>query len=78
MDDSGIKFTLPENLAEKAATFPESSYGATTLTLVLRDGTHVPHVHVAGRHVIKATGIQEETLLTMLDPTTIVDVLRES
>jgi hypothetical protein len=28
----GVKFDLPEHLAEKAASFPESSYGATILT----------------------------------------------
>jgi hypothetical protein len=43
MKEWGIKFSLPEHLAEKAASFPESSYGATVLTLVLKDGTRVPH-----------------------------------
>ncbi len=63
-----MKFTLPEHLIEKAASFPESSYGANTLTLVLKDGSHVPHVVVAGQQVIKATGILEDLLLTTLDP----------
>jgi len=33
MKEWGVKFDLPEHLAEKAASFPESSYGATILTL---------------------------------------------
>lgn len=78
MTEWGIKFALPEHLAEKAASFPESSYGAVTLTLVLKDGTHVQHVSVAGHHLIKAKGIEEDLLLTRLDPKSIVDVLRES
>jgi hypothetical protein len=78
MKQWGVKFDLPEHVAEKAAAFPESSYGATILTLVLKDGTHVPHVHVAwGRNVIKATGAEEESLLSNLNPADIVDVLRE-
>ncbi len=78
MKEWGVKFDLPEHLAEKAASFPESSYGATILTLVLKDGTRVPHVHVAwARNVIKATGGEEESLLSTLNPTEIVDVLRE-
>jgi len=28
MKEWGVKFDLPEHLAEKAASFPESSYGA--------------------------------------------------
>jgi len=78
MKEWGVKFGLPDHLAEKAASFSESSYGATILTLVLKDGTRIPHVHVAGRDVIKATGIEEESLLSALNPKKIVDVLRES
>lgn len=74
----GIKFDLPEGLAGKAASFGESSYGATILTLVLKDGSRLQHVHVAwGRNVIKATGAEEEALLSKLDPADIVDVLPE-
>jgi hypothetical protein len=79
MKEWGFKFDLPERVAEKAGTFPESSYGATILTLVLKDGTRVPHVHVAGgRNVIKASGPAEESLLSKLDPSDIVDVLPET
>ncbi len=78
MKQWGVKFDLPEHLAEKAASFPESSYGATMLTLVLRDETHVPHVHVAlGSNIIKATGAEEESLLSTINPADIVDVVRE-
>lgn len=45
---------LPNDLAEKAACFPETSYGATVVTLVLEDGTHVSNVTLAwGRDIVK-------------------------
>jgi hypothetical protein len=73
-----VKFDLPTNLAEKTLSFGESSYGVTLVTLVLRDRTRIPHVHVAwGRNVIKASGAEDETRLSMLDPAEIVDVLSE-
>lgn len=73
------KFNLPSNLSEKVVSFGESSYGVTILTLVLKDGTRIPHVHVAwGRNVIKATGATEQELLSKLDPADIVDVLPEA
>lgn len=72
------KFDLPGNLPEKVVSFGESSYGVTIVTLVLKDGRRVPHVHVAwGRNVIKATGAEEESLLAKLDPSDVVDVLPE-
>ena len=74
----GIKFDLPEHLGGKAVQFGESSYGATLVTLVLRDGSQIRHVHVAaGRNVIKASDPQSEALLSKLDPSDIVDVLSE-
>ena len=73
------KFDLPGSLSEKVVSFGESSYGVTIVTLVLKDGTRVTHVHVAwGRNVIKATGAEEEALLSKLDPADIVDVLPEA
>lgn len=78
MNKWGIKFDLPEHLGDKAVQFGESSYGATLVTLVLKDGTRIPHVHVAwGRNVIKASDPQSETLLSRLQPSDIVDVLSE-
>jgi hypothetical protein len=74
----GIKFDLPEHLGDKAVQFGESSYGATLVTLVLRDGSRIEHVHVAGgRNVIKASDPQSEALLSELHPSDIVDVLSE-
>ena len=62
------KFDLPRNLAEKAAAFVESSYGVTLVTLVLRNGTRIPHVHVAwGRNVIKASSHEDDALLSELE-----------
>ena len=78
MEKWGIKFDLPEHLGDKAVQFGESSYGATLVTLVLRDGTRIEHVHVAGgRNVIKASDPQIEARLATLDPSDISDVLSE-
>lgn len=78
MNKWGIKFDLPEHLADKAALFRESSYGATLVTLVLRDGSQIKHVHVAGgQNVIKASDSQTEALLSKLQPSDIRDVLPE-
>ena len=72
------KFDLPSGLSGKVTSFGESSHGVTIVTLVLKDGKRVPHVHVAwGRNVIKATGPEEEALLSKLEPADIVDVLPE-
>ena len=78
MNNYGVKFDLPEDLADKAAQFPESSYGANLVTLVLKDGRKIPHVSVAGgRSVIKAREASAETLLSSLNPADIIDVLSE-
>ena len=71
------KFDLPLNLSEKAATFRESSYGVTLVALVLHDGTRIPHVHVAGRSVIKASRPEDDAQLSRLEPSQIADVLTE-
>ena len=79
MNKWGIKFDLPEPLGDKAVQFAESSYGATLVTLVLKDGRRIEHVHVAGgRNVIKASDPQSEALLSELHPSDIVDVLSEA
>jgi hypothetical protein len=45
---------LPEHLQEKVRDMPESSYGATRVTVVLDDGTRIPDVYVAwGREIVK-------------------------
>jgi hypothetical protein len=38
---------LANDHAEKAAYFPESSYGVTTVTLVLGDGRRITNVRLA-------------------------------
>jgi hypothetical protein len=78
MTASGAKFDLPSNLADKVASFPESSYGVSLVTLVLKNGKRIPHVHVAwGSQVIKATQPGDDVELSKLDPLEIVDVLSE-
>ena len=72
------KFDLPGNLSEKVASFGESRYGVTIVTLILKDGTRVPHVHVARDcNVIRATRLEDESALSRLDPSEIVDVCQE-
>ena len=45
---------IPARLAEKAAGFPESSYGATTVTVVLTDGRRIADVVLAwGRQIVR-------------------------
>jgi ArsR family metal-binding transcriptional regulator len=77
MATSDFKFALPDRLGDKAVSFPEASYGATIVTLVLKDGSRIPHVHVAGRCVIKATRSEDEARLITLDHTEISDVICE-
>ena len=78
MPSNDVKFDLPSDLSEKVATFGESSYGATTATLVLRDGTQIPHVRIAwGRHVIRTDDVQGEKRLATLSPADVVDALPE-
>ncbi len=48
--------SLPERLAEKTIQFPESSYGANRVTLVLADGRRVHEVFIAGRGEIVKIG----------------------
>jgi hypothetical protein len=78
LSEWGIKFDLPEHLGDKAAQFGESSYGATLVTLLLKDGTRIEHVHLAGgRNVIKASDPDSEALLSKLNTSDIIDVLSE-
>ena len=43
-----MRIKLPDKIKEKVGTFPESSYGAHLVTLILDDGSRIPHVRVAG------------------------------
>jgi len=48
--------SLPERLADKTILFPESSYGANRVTLILADGRRVHEVFIAGRGEIVKVG----------------------
>ncbi len=73
------KFRLPDNLADKVNSFGESSYGATLVTLVLKDGRRIPRVSIAwARDVIKARSAEDESELAKLTASDIEDVLAES
>ena len=71
---------LSDDLAEKANSFGESSYGATTVTLVLCDGRKVPHVVLAWSQDIVKIGKRQITSTNQLDfkLSAVVDVLQES
>jgi hypothetical protein len=56
-----MNLQLPDTLAAKAMRFPESSYGAVTVTLVLVGGRRVPHVVLAGGTDIVKVGGQTIT-----------------
>jgi hypothetical protein len=43
-----MRLKLPDRIKDKVGSFPESSYGAHLVTLILDDGTRIPHVRVAG------------------------------
>ena len=48
---------IPDELAAKANGFPESSYGATTVTLILSDGTWIRDVVLGGASdIVKVRG----------------------
>jgi hypothetical protein len=49
---------LPDQLADKAARFPESSYGANRVTLILADGRRVHEVFLAGGSEIVKIGVR--------------------
>jgi hypothetical protein len=50
-------YELHKSLAEKAAGFPEGSYGACRCTLVLGNGQQIPHVVLAwGSEIVSIGG----------------------
>ena len=49
---------LPAHLADKAAAMPESSFGATRVTLILTDGRHIYDVYLAGAAEVAKVGQQ--------------------
>ena len=70
---------LPDQLGDKAAGFPESSYGANRVTLIFADGRRVHEVFLAsGREIVKigdkAVSHSDELGFQLTD---IVDVVSE-
>lgn len=62
-----MSLRLPQSLVDKASRFPESSYGATTVTLVLSDGRWISQVVLAGGvEIVKVRG-QSITTPAQLD-----------
>ena len=54
-----MSLALSDDLDAKANRFPESSYGATTVTLILRDGRCIRDVILGGAsHIVKVQGRQ--------------------
>jgi len=52
-----MTLSLPDQLADRVASFPESSYGANRVTLILGDGRRVHEVFLAGgREIVKIGG----------------------
>lgn len=43
-----MSLRIPDKLFAKANSFPKSSYGATTVTLILRDGKRIDDVILTG------------------------------
>jgi hypothetical protein len=59
-----MSIDLPDSLADKAAGFPECSYGVNRATLILKNGRRFSRVLVAwGREIIEIDGkrVEEET-----------------
>jgi hypothetical protein len=48
-----MSLRIPEKFAAKVRSFPESSYGATTVTLILRDGRRIENVVLSGSDIVK-------------------------
>ena len=68
---------LPQRLREKADTLPESSYGVTTVTLVLADGRRIGPVAIGwATDIIRVEGRPVESAADLsFDPEDIVDLV---
>jgi hypothetical protein len=77
MTSGGLR--IPHALFEKANTFPESSYGATTVTLILANGRRVRNVVLAGAEWIVKVDARKVTVAAELDFSVaeIVDVIAQ-
>lgn len=74
-----MELRLPERLRTKARKFPESSYGANRVTVMLSDGRRIKHVFLAGGDEIVKVGntMIEKREDLPFDPADIVDVVSE-
>jgi len=75
-----VSLRLPESLAQKVLTFPESSMGAHRVTLVLADGRQIHDGHLAWGEEIVRIGSRDVVECGDLgfDPTSAVDALPEA
>jgi hypothetical protein len=62
-----MSLRISDELAAKANSFPESSYGATTVTLILLDGRRIDQVVLAGASVIVKVGGRYVSVASDLD-----------
>ena len=62
-----MSLRISDELAAKANSFPESSYGATTVTLILSDGRRIDDVVLAGASVIVKIGVRHVSATSDLD-----------
>ena len=51
-----MSLTISDELAARANSFPESSYGATTVSLILSSGRRIDHVVLGGASEIVKVG----------------------
>lgn len=68
---------LPRRLREKANSLPESSYGVTTVTLILADGRRIGPVAIGwARDIIRLEGRPVHSAADLpFDPEEIVDLV---
>ena len=61
-----MPIAIPVKFMDKAASFPESSYGATRVALILKDGRRISDVTLAwGSEIVQLDGepVEEEKQL---------------
>ena len=62
-----MSLRISDELAAKANSFPESSYGATTVTLILLDGRRIDEVVLGGASDIVKIGGRNVSVASDLD-----------
>lgn len=72
-----MSLTIPDELATRANSFPESSYGATTVSLILSSGRRIDDVVLGGASEIVKVGGRRVSDASELDfrVSEIVDVI---